>query len=181
MLMAAGPASAENTELCKVDQIPCPAGSRITHLHMVSTFYKLLTSIATVECTSGLELAEVLPLGAPQVVHVSENKSSGCKTGSGTSCEVKAIQPGLWDILRIGTGLALYIWLKEEISLKCGAILNCTYGGEATFSGESASGSSNGTVTGSKVTLLKIAGAFCPEKSFLDSVYEPLEPTYISG
>jgi len=179
LAVGASTASAESAALCKVNETPCSAGNTLTHLHMVSSFYEVLTSLANVKCKSGLELIEVLPLGNPQIAHVLSRTMSDCSTG-GTACEVKAPGLGLWDIYK-SPGIWFYIWLNEEISLKCGAFLNCTYGGEVELTGENASGMSNGMGKANKATLLKLSGALCPEKAFLDASFEPLSAVYGSS
>jgi hypothetical protein len=178
-------AMAENTQLCKVDESPCPAESAVTHMHAETSAgakAKLLTGLGTVECKV-LSLGIPLGLGEPLVIH-SHFTYTECTRGK-ENCTVyeKSIE-SLIEVLKLGHETA-DVSGEGEVSVRCGFFISCTYNGIGLLGSAkgpllSAEANPNGEVTISEQTTNKVSGILCPETAKLDIAITPLEAVYIT-
>jgi hypothetical protein len=182
--------ASENTQLCKVHQEPCAAGSAPTSVHFVAGTNVLKTSIVTILCLASLAVATPLGLGtAPnhQILHNTEIAWSNCGTNvAHNNCTVTTLAPGLLDLLKTTLNLGTAIVLGAEVKMVCGEILSCIYGGaEVTgFTSQGALhpvGAGHGMLTASELTVPVVGGLLCPATSKWNALYEPLEHLYIVG
>jgi hypothetical protein len=187
-LVGASSAAAENTALCKVNQVPCVAPNLITSLHMVNVgTFKLLNSTANIECASTLLKASVGALANPQVVTVQELIWTGCKTvGSATNnCTFTNVALPTIDVLRMGGnfGTAKVKGLELKVLCVVGGVpkIECVFGREFVLNATGAGGEAgNGQIWGLEVEAPAVAGALCPKAKKFDFGFESLEPMYVS-
>jgi hypothetical protein len=179
-LVAASPASAENTALCTVHEEPCAAANMVVTLQAVAKDPKLLFKFmgaATVVLCERSQFTVILgALGAPQVATPTELKWENCETG-GTACEVTTVSMGTFDILKTALNLALMNSLGNEVNVNCvEAGITCTFGGEPQFGVEGAghmAGAGHGMFTANKLLMKRTAGPLCEATAALDALYEP--------
>jgi hypothetical protein len=178
-------AMAEDTALCLKNEPKCSAGNQVKRVHWVSTSSQLLTNLTNVSCTEVLLVWEVLQLGAPQSIHTVEAVYTNCKTSAETSCIVTDNPLPLFDLLKEGTNLGKATELSEQVTYKCGLLLNCTYGGSVIMHVWGTGGSKGlgeaPLLSASKLKLTPIEGSMCPKESFLDVSYTALEDFWITS
>lgn len=184
--IGASPAMAENTQLCKVDESPCPAKSVVTHVHAETSAgakAKLLSKLGTVECKV-LSLGIPLGLGAPLVIH-SHFTYTECTRGKENCTVVEMSIESLLKVLKLGHETA-DVTGEGEVSVHCGFFIWCTYNGENLWGAAKGSllsteANPNGEVTISEQTTQKVSGLLCPETAKLDIAIAPLEAVYITA
>jgi hypothetical protein len=187
-LVGASSAAAENTALCKANEVPCAGGNQITTLHMVNAgAFKLLNSTANIECASTLLKASVGALANPQVVTVQELIWTGCKTvGSATNnCTFTNVALPTIDVLRTGANSGTAKILGLELKVKCVQFglttIECVFGREFVLNATGAGGAlGNGQFWGVDVEAPAVSGTLCPKAKKWDFGFESLEPIYVS-
>jgi len=185
-IAGASSASATTTELCKVHQEPCQAANHWAEIHVISVGKtKVITSIATVECT-GLFKASLLALASPQIAHEVENVSSECTAGEAGACEVTTTALGLYRLLKTVLNLGTVSTGGRRFKVKCGSFLNCEFAEDETEApigtiegaGHQA-GSGHGMFNIGPRTLKKVEGFLCPSSAKFAALYEPLADFYV--
>lgn len=185
-----------STSFCKVNEEPCAEANRVKVVHMVASDPLLLTSITNILCESSLAVVEVESAGLlanPLAAKVTELTWTNCKTvGHATNnCTVTNLKLPLFDVLREKVGLGSANALGAEVLVFCEEVplvseIHCTYGGPEVpgFAVESALhqvGSGHGMFTATKLRVPEVGNKFlCPNESFWDALYEPLEHLYLS-
>ena len=193
--VGASTAMAETTALCKVDALNlsegrCPAGQLITHVHEATLNGEpavFLTSVGNVLCDV-LFLGDTLESGLDTPLkshgHFTLSFCVRHKIFGGTeACTVTEVSTdALIEVLKEGHETAK-VGVNNEVSVKCGSVINCTYDGEnliGTAKGPLLSKMLNGDVIFENQTLHHSGGAFCPETGKLHLRMTPLEHTYIA-
>ncbi len=199
----AASASAETTTLCDTHEEPCQPGNQLKSLHMVNTPGTIgeLLAVGGIEltalCLNVLAQAEVLgPGSAPnelsQSIHTTELNFTNCGTNAlHNNCTVNtAIKLPLFELSKTALNLGTLEATSGEALVRCviGGIIviDCTYNAKgltAQFEGALHKGSEtgHGMVSLNKVALpLASGGGFCPEKSFIHGLLEPLEHAYVT-
>ncbi|HEX7245180.1 MAG TPA: hypothetical protein VF245_06395 [Solirubrobacterales bacterium] len=143
---------------------------------------KILTSLGTIEC--GESHLRILPLNALSlslVGHLLElSFFSLCHLG-GTSCTLTVpSNTGLFHILKTGSlSASVQSTGGMKISVKCGVLVNCTYGGEPVL--EAKSSAEGVTQLIANEATLTGEGAFCPKTSKWDATYPVSEKMWIES
>lgn len=177
-------AMAEGTELCSADQTPCGSENAIMNVHEVTPEGKkavLLSSLGNVECDV-LFQGEVLSETTNGPAFISGKFTYTNCLLKGSACEVKETGTGSsFTILKEGHETAS-VTAKSEATLKCGGLINCTFGGESIkgiYTGQLLSTLKNGelSINGAAV---KVTGTLCPKEGKIDLTLTPLVETFLS-
>jgi hypothetical protein len=177
-LVVSTSASAAQTDLCKIEESPCPLISRWeqgVNVEVKAEPFKLLTSLGNVECTSSTLKGPLGAGGAPQAVALESFVFVECKRGAG-SCTVEALGLGNLDLLRTNVNLGEGTLLRTEIKFRCGLFINCRYEGEPKFHLLGKNGAEQAKLTASEVVMTSVGGPICPEISKLDAIYTIITP-----
>ncbi len=180
-LLAAAPAGATTTALCKVHQTPCAAGNLVTKLHMVATTPKFLVEAAGIPsviiCSQSLLEGKVGALGAPQLIVETTLNWSNCEIGEQQLCTVATTKLGKLEVLRTALNLATVQAVGHEILLSClQSGIKCVYASPFTLAMEGAkhtAGAGHGMATAAKFALDP-----CFNTKF-DVLYEATEDFYV--
>jgi hypothetical protein len=180
-------AAAGNTALCKSNEagaLTCADVNKAISIHAVATDLVFLSAV-NILCGSSLLQATVLPLGAPQVAHITSLTWNDCLLGA-TTCIVTVLKLGLILLLKTAANLGDALFHDTEWRVQCGIFVNCEYGGLFVLHllGSSAFGdgpSGNGGTRGTKTELGSgNSDAPCPE-TLWDVFYESLTPVYVKS
>lgn len=179
-LVVSTSASAAQTDLCKIEESPCPLISRWeqgVNVEAKAEPFKLLTSAGNVECTSSTLKGPLGAGGAPQAVALESFVFVGCKRGI-ENCTVETLGLGGLDLLRTNFNLGEGTLLNTEIKVHCGVFINCRYEGEPKFHllGRNAITMEQAKLTASEVVMTQVGGALCPATNKLDATYTSITP-----
>jgi hypothetical protein len=169
-------ANEETAVLCETPELECEKPfPNPTTLVGYAQNAKMLTSIGTVECASALgELTLLNELGKVGTGHALSASFSKCHLGS-TSCTVTVIKLGLVTLEKSG---ALRVTAKSdgnsEANLKCGFLINCTYGG--TGETEIVSNEAGELQTLGNEYEMTLSKGFCPETARVDETGTAVNP-----
>ncbi|HEX7245450.1 MAG TPA: hypothetical protein VF245_07800 [Solirubrobacterales bacterium] len=149
-------------------------GKEVAQIHGTAKEPKLLTSLGTVTCGKSLANISVLnTLGKSLLGHLTELTFTECKLGKTKCEEVKTLSLGDISFTKIG---ALEASAKSnggtKVKVKCGALIDCTYGGEPLLKAHS-SESGETKLLATKTTVLTELGEkfICPDTSEWDATY----------
>jgi len=184
--VGASSAMAENTALCSVDESPCEAANRVTHIHettLSGSKATLLNSISNVLCDV-LFLGDVLSASLANPLIISGTFTyTNCVDEKPNPCTAtEESGPAEIKVLREGTELAK-VTGEGLVKVVCSGI-SCKYNGENLIGhalGPLSSTELNGQVDTNEATTKKVSGLLCPSTSKLDITVTPLEKVYISS
>jgi hypothetical protein len=177
--MALGAGGALGAQVCATGTPgdSCPAGKREYSgtVAMSSQNLVITNSISNVTCgNSSASLSLNNSTGIFEVEgFVTSVGLSSCETAGGTFCSAEP-QNLQWLADLRATKLEVFDSLANgvAISVKCGFLINCTFGtSEAVF----AVSGGGGQITGSKIVLNR-SGGFCPSTSELDVTWTVTSP-----
>ena len=185
--VGASTASAEtgNVVLCEIAELECTEDAYPNPTTIVghSSSPELHTSVGTVVCDESLAELTVLNELAPSAVgHIKALEFKGnCKLGS-TSCTVSVIKLGLVNIVHGANALEALATSdgNTEATVKCGSLINCTYGGKPVLQVVSLEDGMTHLFT-NETELLLAKGFFCPKNSKWDADYLGLGTYYIES
>ena len=180
-LLGASSAMAETTALCEVDEDPCEEANQVTEVNYEAEDLYVLTSVMEYECDASLS-ATVSKLGETQTLEAQELVYTNCREG-GQSCSRTATELGTFSVLRTKPELAEIAGSGFKISVKCGALINCTYafnGLTGTVKGPLLTGD-NGHILYQEANLEKVGGIACPNEAKLDAVFVASSPVYVES
>ncbi len=179
-LVGVGSASAHSTALCKTNELPCksplPSGTAITGALESGTTAKLKSSIGTVECkkspTSGKTTSGLATSVSGSITAL---KFEECKLGE-TSCTVTTEGlPYAASVLVIpGTMNGEFTVKNPSATVKCGALINCTFGFESVNLTVDGGAPAKLLAKEERLTLEK--GFICPGESFWTATYTITAP-----
>lgn len=190
MAFAGAPAAmASNTLLCSINEVPCEAANRVTHLHAATLSLVpglLLNSVGDVLCDVLFLSTSVGALGAPQSIR-GNFTYSGCvrhKPDRTTeACTVSELNgPATIRFLRTAAETA-EVTGEGEMRVRCGLFINCVYNGAGlvgTGQGAATGSEENGSVSITNQETRRVSGV-CPAQAFLDITFRALSRTYISS
>jgi hypothetical protein len=175
-LIGAASASAADTVLCKVEESPCPKGSKweLTSFEAKAEPLKLLTSLGTIECASSTIKGNLGVLNAPQGLGLESIVFATCKMG-GIGCTVKTVGVGGMAFLRTNVNLGETTLSNTAVLVEC-SLLHCIYEGQPVFHLLGKNGAETAKFTASELALMTVGGMFCPKTTKLDAVYTILVP-----
>jgi hypothetical protein len=179
----------ESTALCTVDENPCEAANRVSHVHettLTGAKATLLNGISNVLCDV-LFLGDVLGgtlATAPTALLISGNFTyTNCVDEKPNNCTVtEESAPVDIKVLKEGHELAK-VTGEGLVKVVCTGI-SCKYNGENLVGhalGPLLSVELNGQVDTSEKVVNKVGGLLCPATGKLDIVVTPLSKTYISS
>lgn len=178
-------ATAESTVLCKVDENPCAAGNKVTHVHEVSSAYVLDAFFGVLLCND-LFLGDVTGTGVNETVTGTHTYANCVRdtTGNPEPCLFAEVNgPSIVTIVREGHETAK-VTGESEVKVKCGSVVDCTYNGEGlagTAKGPLLSSKTNGEVLFDEQTMHKVSGFLCPSEAKLSVTITSLAATYITS
>ena len=169
-------ANSETAVLCEAPELKCEKPfPNPTTLVGYAKNAKMLTNLGTVECASALgELTLLNELGEVGSGHALSASFSECHLGK-TSCAVTVVKLGSVIIEKSGP---LSVTAKSdgnsEATLKCGFLINCTYGG--TGETEIVSNEAGELLTLGEEYEMKLSKGFCPETARVDETGTAVDP-----
>ena len=187
-------AMAENTLLCEANtESETPSAEECKspkELHFLSVDakgekdakVKLLSSITTVECNALIVAERTSSAAASPVVFAATLSYENC------NCTVTVLEQGTISVLKTGTELADVTAAGFKVKVECFGLFTCDYDAE-NLVGHGLGAAKAGTGKKGHVTysedeahleqdLFSPFGS-CPEKSFLDALFQSLTPVYV--
>jgi len=171
--------------LCEVKVLECPAPfPNPTTIVAHAEDPKLLTSLGTILCEKSLaELTLLNELSELVVTHVLALSFENCKIGK-TACTATVDSLGLVSYTHDEPALKAFAKSTggTKVTVKCGSLLNCKYGGEPTFVVHSTEEGVTNLLAG-ETTILNEEGEkfICPNTSRLDATYTALGTVWIES
>jgi hypothetical protein len=175
-----------DTQICSVpDTAKLKCITAAEKIHGVAKEPLLHSSLVNVKCEESLVKALLLELGKPQVAHIEALTWTGCKTHGGTNCTVTTNLLGLLLILKLKLDDAHVESHGTTVTVKCGELINCSYGNLPVLLALSTTETAAATVHANAIVTRDTAhsGGFCPSSSTWLALYESLagEKRYIES